>query len=203
MNATLERIRLYAKQLRLPTFARIDQIIREAHSNQWPYEEFLIQLLQTEAEQRKDNQKKRRIKAAKFPVLRSLDTFDFKNLKHVAPETVWNLANNGYIERRENIICMGNPGMGKTHLSISLGLLACNEGFRVRFYSAPALASELVEAQESHSLTKLQKQLSRIDLLILDDLSYLSFSKRQSELLFQGISDPMLENVPKKSKSRR
>lgn len=84
---------------------------------------------------------------------------------------------------------MGNPGMGKTHLSIFLGLLACNEGFKVRFYSAPALASELVKAQEGHSLVKLQKQLSKVDLLILDDLSYLSFSKRQTELLFQVISD--------------
>jgi DNA replication protein DnaC len=189
LNVTLERVRLYAKQLRLPTFAQAEQIIREARTNQWPYEEFLIQLLQTEAEQRKENQKKRRIKAAKFPVLRTLDTFNFDNLKHVAPETIWDLANNSYIERRENIICMGNPGMGKTHLSIALGLLACNEGFRVRFYSAPVLASELVEAQESHSLIKLQKQLSKVDLLILDDLSYLSFSKRQSELLFQVISD--------------
>ncbi len=189
MNVTLERVRLYAKQLRLPTFANAEQLIREARTNQWPYEEFLVHLLQTEAEQRKENQKKRRIKAAKFPTLRTLDTFDFDNLRHVLPETVWDLANNNYIERHENIICMGNPGMGKTHLSIALGLLACNEGFRVRFYSAPVLASELVEAQESHVLTKLQKQLARIDLLILDDLSYLSFSKRQSELLFQVISD--------------
>lgn len=79
--------------------------------------------------------------------------------------------------------------MRKTHLSIALGILACNDGFRGRFYSAPVLASELVEAQESHSLTRLQKQLAKIDLLILDDLSYLSFSKCQSELLFQVISD--------------
>lgn len=189
MNVTLERVRLYAKQLRLPTFAQAEQLIREARTGQWPYEEFLVQLLHAEAEQRRENQKKRRIKAAKFPMLRTLDTFKFENLKHVVPETVWNLANNGYIERRENVICMGNPGMGKTHLSISLGLLACNGGFRVRFYSAPALAVELVEAQEGHSLIKLQKQLSKVDLLILDDLSYLSFSKQQSELLFQVISE--------------
>jgi len=115
--------------------------------------------------------------------------FDFSNLKHVAEETVWDLATNSYIQRHENIICMGNPGMGKSHISIALGLLACNEGFKVRFYSAPMLASELVEAQERHSLIKLHKQLSKLDLLILDDVSYLSFSKQQSELLFQVISD--------------
>lgn len=189
MNVTLERVRLYAKQLRLPTFAHADQLIREARTNQWPYEEFLVHLLQAEAEHRKENQRERRIKAAKFPVTRTLDTFDFNNLKHVAQEIVWDLATNSYIKRYENIICMGNPGMGKSHLSIALGLLACNEGFKVRFYSAPVLASKLVEAQEGHSLIKLQKQLSKLDLLILDDLSYLSFSKQQSELLFQVISD--------------
>ncbi len=189
MNITLERIRLYAKELRLPTFAHAEQVIREAHTGKWPYEELLVQLMQIEAEQRKENQKNRRIKAAKFPILRTLDTFDFKNLKYLRAETVWNLANNDYIKRRENIICLGNPGMGKTHLSISLGLLACNEGFKVRFYSAPILASELVEAQENYSLLKLQRQLSKVDLLILDDLSYLSFSKQQSELLFRVISE--------------
>jgi DNA replication protein DnaC len=189
MNVTLERVRLYAKQLRLPTFADAEQLIRDARANQWAYEEFLVQLLQEEAEQRKENQKKRLTKAAKFPMLRTLDTFNFGNLEHVEPEAVWDLANNSYIKRHENIICMGNPGMGKTHLSIALGLLACNEGFKVRFYSAPMLANELVEAQESHSLVKLQKRLSKLDLLILDDLSYLSFSKQQSELLFQVISD--------------
>ncbi|HOK32780.1 MAG TPA: IS21-like element helper ATPase IstB [Limnochordia bacterium] len=189
MNATIGRIRLYAKQLRLPTVAHPEQLLREARANQWSYEEFLAQLLHTEAEQRKENQRRRRIKAAKFPLLRTLDTFDFDNLDHVKPETIWSLADNSYIRRHENIICMGNPGMGKTHLSIALGLIACNDGFRVRFYSAPVLANELVEAQENHSLGRLQRQLSKLDLLILDDLSYLSFSREQSELLFQVISE--------------
>ena len=122
MNAAIERIRLYAKQLKLPTVAHPEQLLREAHASQWSYEEFLAQLLQAEAEQRKENQRKRRIKAAKFPLLRTLDTFELENLEHVKPETIWSLADNNYIRRHENIICMGNPGMGKTHLSIALGL---------------------------------------------------------------------------------
>ncbi len=122
-------------------------------------------------------------------MLRTLDTFELENLEHVKPKTIWSLADNNYIRRHENIICMGNPGMGKTHLSIALGILACNDGFRVRFYSAPSLANELVEAQENHSLSRLQRQLCKVDLLILDDLSYLSFSRQQSELLFQVISE--------------
>jgi DNA replication protein DnaC len=92
MNATVELIRLYAKQLKLPTIAHPEQLLREALANHWSYEEFLVQVLQTEAEQRKENQRKRRIKAARFPLLRTLDTFEFENLEHVKPETVWSLA---------------------------------------------------------------------------------------------------------------
>ncbi len=136
MNATIERIGLYAKQLKLPTVAHPEQLLREALANQWSYEEFLVQLLHTEAEQRKENQRRRRLKAAKFPLLRTLDTLDFDNLDHVKPETVWSLADNSYIRRHENVICMGNPGMGKTHLSIALGLIAYNDGYRVRFSRA-------------------------------------------------------------------
>ncbi len=136
MNATIERIRLYAKQLKLPTVAHPEQLLREALANQWSYEEFLVQLLHTEAEQRKENQRRRRLKAAKFPLLRTLDTLDFDNLDHVKPETVWSLADNSYIRRHGNVICMGNPGMGKTHPSIALGLIAYNDGYRVRFSRA-------------------------------------------------------------------
>ena len=185
MNTAIERRRLYAKQLKLPTIVHPEQLIREAHTSQWSYEEFLAHLLQTEAEQGKENQRKRRIKAAKFPSLRTLDTFELENLEHVKPVTIWSLADKNYIRRRENIICMGNPGMGTTHLSIALGIMACDDGFRVRFYSAPALANELVEAQESHSLSKLRRQLAKVVLLILDVLSYLSFSRQQSELLLR------------------
>jgi DNA replication protein DnaC len=189
MNTALQKIRLYSKELRMPTLARADAIVRDAQANQWTYEEFLAEVLRTEVAQRKDNQKQRRIKAAKFPLIRTLDGFDFSNLKYLKPETVWNLADGSYIERRENVICMGNPGTGKTHISIALGILACNQGYRVRFYSAPMLANELVEARENHTLVRLQRQLAKTDLLILDDLSYLSFSKQQSELLFQVISE--------------
>lgn len=189
MNMALQKVRLYAKDLRLPTLANVDALLRDAQANQWTYETFLSEVLRTEVEQRKDNQRQKRIKAAKFPLMRTLDGFDFSNLKYLKPETVWNLADNSYIERRENVICMGNPGTGKTHISIALGLLACNQGYRVRFYSAPMLANELVEAKENHTLVRLEKQLAKTDLLILDDLSYLSFSKQQSELLFQVISE--------------
>ena len=129
-----------------------------------------------------------RIKAARFP-LRTLDTFEFENLAHVKPETIWSLADNGYIKRRENIICKVNPVKGKTHHSIALGNLACKDGYRVRFYSDPALANAQEEAQENHSLCRAERLLSMGELLILDDLSYLSFSRQQSELLFQVISE--------------
>ena len=114
-------------------------------SGQRSYEEFLVQVLQTEAEQRKENQRKRRIKAARFP-LRTLGTFEFENLEHVKPETIWSLADNGYIKRRENNICIRSPGIIITHVSIPLGFLDRNDSYRVRFYSARALANELAQA---------------------------------------------------------
>jgi len=189
MNGTVERIRLYAKQLKLPSFGEYQSLARDASESHWGYEEFLVELLKTELEHRQANQKQRLIRAARFPLIKTLDCFDFANLKNIDPVVVWDLSGNEYLRRRENIIFIGNPGTGKSHLSIALGLCACQAGFRVRFFSAPALATELVEAQENHTLTKIVKQLLKTDLLILDDLSYLSFSRHQSELLFQIISD--------------
>ena len=114
MNAAIERLRLYARQLKLPTVAHPEQLLREAHASQWSYEEFLAHLLQAEADQSKEKIRKRLFKAAKFPLLRTLDTFELEYLEHVKPDTFWSLADNYYIRRHENIICMGNPGMGKT-----------------------------------------------------------------------------------------
>lgn len=145
--------------------------------------------MKTELEQRQQNQQRRRIKAAGFPIIKTLDTFETSHLKHIKPATIWQLATNEYIERRENVIMIGNPGTGKTHLSIGLGVTACRAGYRVRFYSAPTLATELAEAQENYQFSRLERQINKADLLIIDDLSYVTFNRRHSELLFQIISE--------------
>jgi len=148
-----------------------------------------MDLMKREVSQRQENQQKRRIKGAKFPYPKTLDEFDFSRLSHVSPATVWELASCDFVKQRQNVVMIGNPGSGKTHTSIGIGMKACQAGFTVKFYTAANLANELAEAHQYNRLSKLEKSLSKIDLLILDELSYLTFNRHQSEMLFQVISD--------------
>lgn len=181
-------ISIYAKELKLPGFARYAQVLREAEQNGWGYEEFLSRMMRNEINNRRENQRKQRIKQAKFPVLKTMDTFEFANLPNINPASIWQLVECEFIERRENIVLMGNPGTGKSHLATALGVAACNKGYKVRFYTAAGLVNELLEAQEQRRLSRLEKQLSKVQLLILDELSYLTFSRPSAELLFQVLS---------------
>jgi len=183
-----EMIRAYAKQLSLPTFARTGGTIRAAQENGWGYEEFLVHLMRTELAQRRENSMQRRDKLARFPLPKTLDTFDFSRLEHVEEASVWQLAKGEFVKRHENVIMIGTPGTGKTHLAIGLGRRLCREGFKVRFHTAAQLVMELVEAQELRKLTKLENQLRQIDVLVVDELSYMTLSKSHAELLFHLLS---------------
>lgn len=183
-----EMIRLYAKQLRLPTFNNYEKVIRQLSADDG-YAQFLIELMKQELAERSAAGQKRRIKAAKFPTLKTLDAFDMARLENVSKSTIQQLASCDFIKQRQNIVMIGNPGSGKTHLSIALGMNACEAGYRVKFYTAVNLAAELAEAVQMNRLSKLEKSLSKIDLLIIDELSYLTFNRYQSEMLFQIISE--------------
>ncbi|NLM22105.1 MAG: ATP-binding protein [Peptococcaceae bacterium] len=187
MNPKNELIALYAKQLRIPSFTQYQEVLRQ--QEQLSYEDFLIAVMKQELDSRSLNQQKRRIKQAGFPNEKNLEEFDFKRLQHVEEAYVHQLASCDFIRNRQNVLMIGNPGSGKTHLSIALGLRACQAGFRVKFTTAATLATILVEAKETRELLKLERQLQKADLLIIDELSYLSFNRHQSELLFKVISD--------------
>ena len=188
MTAYGELIKLHAKQLKLPTVSRYEEVLRQAEEQGWGYEQFLCELMSREVEQRQLNQQARRMRAARFPLKKSLDDFDFKNLPHVEDAVVWQLATGEFIDRHENIIMIGNPGTGKTHLAIGLGIRLCKQKYKVLFYTAANLVTELVEARDDHRLSRLEQKLEKVDLLIVDELSYLTFSKSQSELLFHVLS---------------
>ena len=187
MNGKKEVIALYAKQLRIPSFFRYQEILRQ--NEQVGYDDFLIAMMKQELDSRRINQQKRRVKAAGFPHQKTLDELDLKRLLHVEDAFIHELACCDFIRNRQNIVMIGNSGGGKSHLSIALGLKACEAGFRVKFLTAANLATMLVEAKDQRELQKLEKQLQKVELLIIDELSYLSFNRHQSELLFKVISD--------------
>ena len=177
------------KTLKLPTFLReYDKVARQcAHEGLDPVA-FLARLVELELIDRERRLIERRIKAAKFPTVKSLDSFQFKAIPSLNKAQVLELARCEWIERRENVIALGPSGTGKTHVSLGLGLAACQKALSVRFITAAALVHELMEARDERRLLRLQKQLANYTLLIIDELGFVPLSKTGAELLFEGVS---------------
>ena len=131
---------------------------------------------------------KRRIKQARFPATKSLDSFEFKALPSLNKMLVMELARCEYINHNENIIAVGNSGTGKTHIALGLGLAACQKGLAVGFITASALVHELMEAADEKQLLRFQKKLAKYKLLIIDELGYVPLSPSGAELLFEVFS---------------
>ena len=179
----------HLKALRLPTFLReYDKVARHCAQEGLDCPRYLFRLCELELLDREQRATERRIKAAKFPVLKSLETFAFRAIPSVNKRLVLELARSAYLDRRENVLALGNSGTGKTHLALALGLAACQKGYRVRFITAAALVNELLEARDEKRLLRVQKQLAKQDLLIVDELGYVPFSKTGAELLFEIFS---------------
>jgi len=130
----------------------------------------------------------RRVKNARFPVIKTLDTFDFKAQPSIKQKLVRELMVGQYVDRRENVLIVGNSGTGKTHLASALGFAGCMQGRKVRFFTVKALVTWLMEMAEQRQMERTLKQLERQDILILDELGYVPFSKTASELLFEVVS---------------
>ena len=177
------------KTLRLPTFLReYDKLARECANEGADYPRYLLRLSELELLDRERRAAERRIKAAKFPVTKTLDTFDFLALPKLNKKLVLELTRCEFIDRRENVLALGSSGTGKTHLALALGLAACQGGYRVRFTTAAALVNQLLEARDERRLLRAQKQLVKQDLLIVDELGYVPLSKTGAELLFETFS---------------
>ena len=178
------------KQLRLPTMkAEFEQLAREAAQSNQTFEQYLLRLTELEVSARASNTLNQRIKQAQFPVHKDLDTYDFSALPSLSKQKVLELARGDWITQHSNVCLIGQPGTGKTHLSIALGLAACREGRRTKFFTAASLVNQLEEAQKKFGLDQFLKRLDKIDLLIVDELGYLSFSRSGAELLFQVFAD--------------
>lgn len=178
------------KTLRLPTMlAEYAKLSREAADKDEGYESYLLKLSELEVSQRGANAITARIKNAAFPVLKDLDTFDFALTPAINKQKVLELARCQWIEEKSNLCCVGNSGTGKTHLAVALGQAACRAGKRTKFYTAATLVNHLEEAQKLYRLDRMLSMLSKIDLLIVDELGYISFSRSGAELLFQVFAD--------------
>lgn len=178
------------KLLKLPVMNReFNPLAREAADGNEPYQSYLLRLTELEVAVRTAHALEARIKRADFPLYKDLDTFDFTALPSLNKHKVLELARGEWIADKSNVCLIGSPGTGKTHLSIALGLAACRLGKRVRFFTAANLVTRLEEAQKQYQLERLLAGLDKIDLLIVDELGYLSFSRPGAELLFQVFAD--------------
>ena len=179
----------HLKKLRLPTFnSEYDRQAQQCAAENKTHVEYLLRLSELELIERERRMIERRIKSAKFPSTKTLDSFDFKSMASLNKVLVMELARCSYIDKHDNVIALGPSGTGKTHIALGLGLAACQKGMKVRFITAAGLVHELIEARDEKRLLRLQKQLAGQNLLIIDELGFVPLSKTGAELLFETIS---------------
>lgn len=183
-------LRAYCRELRMPALMRHGtELARQARDGGWEYEEYLQQLLETEIQSRRDHAAAHRMKAARFPELKTFDQMDWAELKGISRPKLTELMSCEYLERHEDVILAGPIGTGKTHIAIALGVEAARRRYHVGFVRAADLVRQLIEARDERSLSRLHQRSRRVDLLIIDELGFVPFDRAGGELLFNLLSD--------------
>jgi len=196
MAALLDNLR----SLKLSAMAtNLKRQLRQAREEKEDYEEFLLNLTEVEVATRMENGRKRRIREARFPLLKPLETFEFEAAPDLDTRLIKELADGQYlsacghaqagIKEARNVIFLGKSGTGKTHLATGLGMAACGQGIRTRFVTGCGLANELMEAQNEKGLSRALKRYAGYGLLIIDELGYVPFSKESADLIFQVLAE--------------
>jgi DNA replication protein DnaC len=179
----------YLKLLKLPSmlreYGKLADLCRDEGAD---YRTYLLRLVEREVLDRETRAAERRTRAARFPVIKTLDTFDFAAQPSINQALVRELMTGKYVSRRENVLLIGNSGTGKTHLLTAFAFAACQQGHKVRFVTATGLVTQFLERREDRQLERFLKQLERMHLLAIDELGYVPFSKSGAELLFEVIS---------------
>ena len=184
-----ERLRLALKRLSLHTVAQVfEEEALKAAKTQMSYTAFLSRLVEEEIAAKVDRSVNIRIGKARFPALRTLEEFDFSFQPSLSAARIRELAELGFLSRAENVVFVGKPGVGKTHLSIALGLRACQARKRVQFVAAMELLEHLLAAEVSRGLGKFIEGLGRLDLLVVDELGYTPMDAHRANLFFQLVS---------------
>lgn len=186
---SVENIKEYARILRLAyLFGNIEDELVKCNHLSLSAEQFLTELLHNEVLSRSEKSKVARIKKAGFPYKKYIDDIDPDLLPSDAKAMLPTLKTLDFIANGQNLVEYGNPGTGKTHLAIGLGIEAANAGYSVKYYSVPLLINKLKELKMQKNLLSIQKQFENTDLMILDELGYISFDKEGGELLFTHLS---------------
>jgi DNA replication protein DnaC len=180
----------YLRQLRLPSFVRSYQAFAaDAARSNLDYTRYLLALAEQEVNKREQNRLQKRVKAARLPVLKELADFDFSALPTLNKAQVLDLSRGDYIRKREPIVFIGNPGLGKTHLAIALALSACRQGRKVRFWTTAGLVNELLQAQDEHRLHRFISAAHKLDLIVIDEMGFIPFSASGAHALFTFCSE--------------
>jgi DNA replication protein DnaC len=189
MKSHEDHLREQLKALKLPFIReQYPQLLRQAAQEQWAPLELLVRLIEGEANLRADHALRRRIKAAHFPVLKTLDTYDWSWPKKINRAQIQDLARLAWVPEHGNVIFLGGVGLGKTHLATALGYAACEAGHSVIFATAVEIINTLTAAQAQHRLKAELKKFLKPALLLLDEIGYLPIDKQGADLLFQVIS---------------
>lgn len=184
-----QQIQSLCKRLKLPgVFSTYESVTREAIEKKITYPEYLIQILKAEEEARDEKGKQKRILLARFPTIKRFEQIELDKLPKDAQDNLQRFKNLDFLRNNQNLIMVGNSGTGKTLLAISIGVKACEMGYHVLFKTAAGLINELKEAKSDRSLTRFAKTFGKLDLVVLDELGYISFDLEGAGLLFQYIA---------------
>jgi len=191
MNAGMKALLIEnLKALKLAAMiTNLDSHLRQARQDKLDYDEFLLNVTEIEVQVRLENGRKRRLREAKFPLLKPLESFNFEEAQDLDVRLIKELSACEYVKQSRNIIFIGKSGTGKTHLATALGMEACRQGVRTRFVTGCGLANELIEAKDEKILGRVINRYAGYGLLIIDELGYVPFSKQGAELLFQVLAE--------------
>src|SRR5713226_1384408 len=184
------RLEAYLRELKLPMFLHHYQTYtQDAARSGLSSERFLLALCEAESAERQVRRIEHAIAKAKLPFVKEIATYDFSAVENLPKARILDLAEGDYLAKAENLLLLGNPGLGKTHLAIGMALAACRQGKRVRFYRTAKLVDELMTMQHNLRLSRFVSRFEKLDLLVLDELGFFPVAKEGTQLLFQLVSD--------------
>lgn len=186
----VDLLKSQARGLKMPGLGRsFETLGRQAREEKWTYEDFLHEVLAAEQTSRTDSAIRARLRDARFPESKTLESFDFKVAEGLDAKQIVELARCEWVRKSDNVLLVGPIGTGKTHLAIALGTEAAKQRLHVAFWRAADLVRSLVEARDKRELTRLERRLMRVDLLVLDELGFVPFDRAGGELLFNAIAN--------------